>query len=371
MRASHSFPQLDVYSRPTGRLESRQPLKCRAWNTNSVSVQDNAVRSTCSSPELFKKEPITTVPKIQLEDRRASQDCQVKNYPATATVNHNQCADEHGKFQTSDQSEKPVLKTNSPDTNATCSVAPAFVESKGQKYRLMQLPDFVKLRDFARSQDGKWTIVYEDRQKILLVESRPEDLKPGEKGTGFNIVRATVEWADIDPETLFNTLHDADYRKTWDKKMIDGYNICQLDSHNDIGYYSVQPHWLIAKRDYCNMRSWMEFTNGEYIIMNHSVCHPDCPEREGFVRANSILSGYYMVPTSAGGVKLTFIAHSDPRGSVPAWLVNNLMGNLTPSVLTNLRKCAAKYVTWALDHHGADTNYQWRTPKIDWSEVTK
>lgn len=372
MRASQSFPQLVQYSRPIGKLESRQPLNCRVWNKNSVSVQDDAVRSTHSLPEqLFKKERITAVPKRLLEDRHAARCCQVTHSTASATVNHIQCDDGHGTFQTSNRTEKPAIQTNSTGTNTTCPVVPTFVESKGQKYRLMQLPDFISLRDLAESQDGKWTTVHKDKQKTLLVESRPEDLKPGEKSTGLNIVRATVEWADIAPETLFNTLHDADYRKTWDKKMIDGYNICQLDPRNDIGYYSVQPHWLIAKRDFCNMRSWMEFTNGEYIIMNHSVCHPDCPEREGFVRARSILSGYYMLPAATGGVKLIFIAHSDPKGSVPAWLVNNLMGSLTPSVLTNLHDCASKYIAWALDNHGAAANYKWRTPKIDWNEMSK
>ncbi|WP_257294775.1 START domain-containing protein [Endozoicomonas sp. YOMI1] len=251
------------------------------------------------------------------------------------------------------------------------SVIPIFVESKGEMYKLKQLPDFVKLRDFAESQDGKWSKVYEDRQKVLLVESRPEDLKPGEKGTGFNIVRATVEWDDINPETLFNTLHDADYRKTWDNKMIEGYEICQLDSRNDIGYYSVQPYWPISKRDFCNMRSWMEFTNGEYIIMNHSVCHADCPEREGFVRARSVLTGYYIIPTPSGGAKLIYISHTDPKGFIPAWLVNNLMGNVIPSIVTNLHDCALKYDTWSLENHGADTKYKWRTPKIDWNDSTK
>ena len=238
-------------------------------------------------------------------------------------------------------------------------------------YKLMQLPDFVKLRDFAESQDANCTKVLDYRQKALLVESRPEDLKPGEKGSGFNIVRATVEWDDINPETLFNTIHDNDYRKTWDKKMVGGHKILQLDQRNDIGYYAVQPYWPIKRRDFCNMCSWMEFTNGEYIIMNHSVDHADCPEREGFVRARSVLTGYYMIPTPSGGTKLIFISHSDPKGSIPSWLVNNLIGNVIPETVTNLHDCALKYGSWALENHGTDTNHKWRTPKIDWNGFTK
>ncbi|WP_422490375.1 START domain-containing protein [Endozoicomonas sp. ALE010] len=340
MRACQGNPQFDEYSsRSISRPGSQRQIDVGTWHTNSVSVEENVAHSIQALPEGGKQESATTSAKKPLEDRQISPGFQV---------------------------------THSPDGNAArCPVTPVFVESKGQRYKLMQLPDFVKLRDFAGSQDGKWTKVYEDSQKALLVESRPEDLKPGEKGSGFNIVRATVQWDDINPETLFNTLHDADYRKTWDKKMVEGRDICQLDYRNDIGYYAVQPPWPISKRDFCNMRSWMEFTNGEYIIMNHSVDHADCPEREGFVRARSFITGYYMIPTHCGGTKLIFISHSDPKGSIPAWLVNNLLGKVIPDTITNLHDCALKYDTWASENHGSDTKYKWRTPKIDWNDFTR
>ena len=370
MRPSQGYSQFDECSRSISKSDSQQPQNYGAWNTNSVSAQEDVVHSVHALPEqVFRQEQTTTAPKKPLEDRHTSQSFQVSTSITTSTDRQADFDDGNDNFYTNNRPENIAVKTNLLDKNFTTSpVIPIFVESKGHKYRLMQLPDFVKLRDFAKNQDGRWTKVHDDRHKSLLVESRPEDLQPGEKGTGFNIVRATVEWNDINPETLFNTLHDADYRKTWDKKMIDGHNICQLDSRNDIGYYAAQPHWLISKRDFCNMRSWMEFTGGEYIIMNHSVHHADCPEREGFVRARSIITGYYMIPTPIGGTKLIFISHSDPKGSIPAWLVNNLMGSLTPNTLTNLHDSALKYVSWAIENHGTDAKYKWRTPKIEWND---
>ncbi|WP_257267192.1 START domain-containing protein [Endozoicomonas sp. ONNA2] len=329
MRASQDYPQFDGCSNGSVTLpESRRQNDCAVWLSNSVSAEENVVRSTA------QEQTITSATK-PLADRRISPGFQVSQCP-----------------------------------NGKDAASPILVESKGQMYQLMQLPDFIKLRDFAESQDNNWTKVYEDRPKALLVESRPEDLKPGEQGTGFNIVRATVQWDDVKPETLFNTLHDADYRKTWDGKMIDGRNICQLDPRNDIGYYSLELGWLISNRDFCNMRSWMEFSNGDFIIMNRSVDHPDCPEREGFVRARSILTGYYLTPTPSGGAKLIFISHTDPKGSLPAWLINSFIGKVIPYTVNNLHDCALKYDTWAAENRGADAIPTWRTPKVDWSAST-
>lgn len=43
---------------------------------------------------------------------------------------------------------------------------------------------------------------------------------------------------DISAATMYDVLHDPDYRKTWDFNMLEGFELCCLNPNNDISYYA-------------------------------------------------------------------------------------------------------------------------------------
>lgn len=237
-----------------------------------------------------------------------------------------------------------------------------FVESCGQRYRVMVLEDFRKFRSLATDTDG-WTTHFSD--PLITVQTKPP---PGGAAGGLNMVRVRREMKSIAPLTLYNNFHDAEYRKTWDANMLAGYNICDLNKHNDIGYYGAKFPWPLANRDFCNMRSWMEFTNGEYVIFNHSVPHNDCPPKKGFVRAKSIITGYYVqpIPGNANGCTLIYVTHTDLEGSIPYSIINIAMQKGVPGIMNKIEECASKYVHWAKERYSDSHVHAWRTPQIDW-----
>lgn len=49
-----------------------------------------------------------------------------------------------------------------------------------------------------------------------------------------------ISCKDVPAETLYDVLHDTDYRKKWDSNMIETYDIGRLTVNADVGYYSCE-----------------------------------------------------------------------------------------------------------------------------------
>jgi len=197
--------------------------------------------------------------------------------------------------------------------------------------------DFNKLIALAKSTD-KWAIQhYEGKMKIWEQPSL-------DSSSNISIVKLETTFDDIEAVTLYDALHDPDYRKEWDDRMVEGYLIEQIDFFNDVGYYHASAPPGFADRDWVNQRSWTVRGN-EYIIMNHSVIHSKMPERKGIVRAKSIITGY-IVEALDKGCALTYCTQNDSRGWIPTWIKNYVTKKFAPSIVEKMHKAAAEYEQW-------------------------
>lgn len=50
--------------------------------------------------------------------------------------------------------------------------------------------------------------------------------------------KARTVFEDVKASTVFDVVHDTEYRKKWDKDMIDLQDICKLSVNNSVGYYA-------------------------------------------------------------------------------------------------------------------------------------
>jgi StAR-related lipid transfer protein 10 len=242
-------------------------------------------------------------------------------------------------------------------------ISDIYVESSGARYKVATLRVFRHFRAFVTDSEGWKEKFASDTVKVWTKKSAADM-----PGAGLNIVKVNALFPKVEPETMYNALHDAQFRKSWDEKMKEGCNIVNLDTRNDIGYYCAKFPFPMSDRDFLNQRFWMEFDNGEFVIMNRSVRHASCPEKKDIVRGVSIITGYYLRPLAGGGTELLYITHSDIKGSIPHMILNTGTQRMCPGAMEKLAETSSNYAEWAAKNHPPDFKQTWRTPKVNWDE---
>ncbi|XP_011867735.1 PREDICTED: PCTP-like protein isoform X4 [Vollenhovia emeryi] len=194
--------------------------------------------------------------------------------------------------------------------------------------------DFEKLKQLY-DDNNNWKLDYNKPDLSAWTKSVP--------GISFRMVKIRTRFPDVSPETLYDVLHDPEYRKVWDTHMIESKDIGFFNPNNDIGYYSMACPSPLKNRDFVLQRSWLD-TGIEQLILNHSVYHKDYPPRKHFVRATSYLTGYIVRPSRNGdGSELGYVSHTDPHGKLPVWLVNKVTQIFAPKCVKSAEEKNSKY----------------------------
>ncbi|XP_047440679.1 START domain containing 14 [Mugil cephalus] len=204
------------------------------------------------------------------------------------------------------------------------------------------LPDDAAFADFRKQclSTENWLSKYDSNGMQVWVE-----VSPTNQTTKIHKIKCRITVKDVSAATMYDVLHDGQYRKKWDPTMLESFDIARLSENADVGYYS----WLCPKpiknRDVVTLRSW-RVTDDEYIIINFSVKHPKYPPRSDLVRAISILTGYYIKPTGPNSCIFTYLSQADPKGSLPKWMVNKASQVLAPRVMKSVLKAGQNYPEW-------------------------
>ena len=97
--------------------------------------------------------------------------------------------------------------------------------------RIAEDKDFDYLKQLVDDSNG-W--ILELDKADTKVWTRPID------GCSFQMVKIQTIFSDISSETLYDVLHDPDYRKVWDTHMLESLEIGLLNVCNDVGYYASE-----------------------------------------------------------------------------------------------------------------------------------
>uniref|UniRef100_A0A673Z794 START domain-containing protein 10 n=2 Tax=Salmo trutta TaxID=8032 RepID=A0A673Z794_SALTR len=210
------------------------------------------------------------------------------------------------------------------------------------------IPDEAVFADFRRQalSTDNWYSKYDKNGMEVWVEVAPVTSPQGNKNVPkVHKIKCRMTIKDVSAATMYDVLHDGQYRRKWDPTMLESFDIARLSPNADMGYYS----WLCPKplknRDVVTLRSW-QVTDDEYVIINCSVKHPKYPPRKDLVRAISLLTGYLVKAVGPNSCSFTYLSQADPKGSLPKWVVNKASQVLAPRVLKCVHKAGQSYPEW-------------------------
>lgn len=84
---------------------------------------------------------------------------------------------------------------------------------------------------------------------------------------------------------------------------------------------------MVDPRDSVILLGWKIEEGGKKIIIaGGSVEHPGAMEIKGRVRAHCEVIGYELVDLGGGKTRMVHIGQFDPKGNVPAMIVNKMIG---------------------------------------------
>jgi hypothetical protein len=105
--------------------------------------------------------------------------------------------------------------------------------------------------------------------------------------------------------------------------------------------------WPVSARDVVSLSIWDELSDGSLLMATTSIDDPTVKNQSGFVRAFVLSGGYHVQPvrrrseSSSPETTLTFFAHTDLGGAIPASIVNMLATQTPIQMCTQMSKSAA------------------------------
>lgn len=220
---------------------------------------------------------------------------------------------------------------------------------EGVEYKTFSIQDHLAFRALADTVPSDAELADKTRVnpwKLRLAENGVYTWDKKQDGEPMKLIKVFGVIPDVEPAMLYDVLHDAEYRKVWDERRLDGYRFCMLDAACEIGYYAGKLGFALSDREFVNQRGWINVGNGEYIIWNTSVPIKRMEkEHKDRIRAISKVSGYLIRPWGKGS-SITYVTQTDPRGMIPSSLINFVTSKFAPTTIVTFGNACKKYPEW-------------------------
>lgn len=153
--------------------------------------------------------------------------------------------------------------------------------------------------------------------------------------------------ANIHIAKLVTVLANAKYRKRWVDRYHSSGNIEVPSKFERVYWIRFKFPWPAWDRDFVMYtRAVPDLKKRTFTALIKSIKHKKYPKQKGCIRAIAMRTFYqFKAITSKKGPPKTHIiveVHTDPKGWLPAWLINSAQANWPRKTLRNLVKTAKK-----------------------------
>ena len=128
---------------------------------------------------------------------------------------------------------------------------------------------------------------------------------------------------DVPMSRLVGVLRDHSTPVEWVDLITEHKVVQKVDDLTNVIYESYDLPWPISDRDYVMRETTAYDAAGKvFTIQYESIDHPSTPDKTGTVRAKAYRTFWRLEKVGPTRTKVEIEVFTDPRGNLPAWLVN-------------------------------------------------
>lgn len=142
-------------------------------------------------------------------------------------------------------------------------------------------------------------------------------------------------------EKVLWVLGDNTHRTEWVDRLEKSVVLEKKGAYEYVVYQHFSLPFPASDRDYVYRGKATRDKSGVVTLLLESVTHPKAPATVG-VRANLIKSRYLLTPKGKDSTFVVVEIHTDPKGSIPSWLVNLVQESWPRKTMSGLKEHVKK-----------------------------
>jgi uncharacterized protein YndB with AHSA1/START domain len=186
----------------------------------------------------------------------------------------------------------------------------------------------------------------------LAAQAQPREWRPGLERDGIRVelaavpgsavqaVRATMQ-VPAPAAQVYALLKDPAQRPRWEDNCTQGRAQEVPGEREPLQYFRYHMPWPVSDRDVLERVTPGEDAAAGVFVLHSTATTGLMPAQPGLVRVTVSDAEWTVQAQPGGGTELTLVAHVEPGGPMPAWLINRMLVDSPYQSFVNLRRLLA------------------------------